>query len=122
DAMGRVQMEVLPGQHRYGLTYQAATQYVYSSAVTVVFQTRLVTVELRDSAGNLIPGSGAVILVRSSGSNTFVVFAAGQLGAAGRAQMEVLPVPHQFYVTYLGITRQQSRDDPWVVFWASDFR
>jgi hypothetical protein len=87
----------------------------------VVFQTRLVTIELRDSKGNLIPNSGASVVWRPYGSSTFVPFGSGQLDATGQVWMEVLPLLHQFRVTYLGATEQQTDDDPLMVFWASAF-
>jgi YHS domain-containing protein len=116
DAAGQVQMEVLPLEHKYGLTYQGATQYQYSSAATVVFRTRLVTVELRDSLGSLIPDSGATIVWRPYGSSTFTAFGAGMLDAAGQVQMEVLPLEHKYGLTYQGATQYQCTSAATVVF------
>ncbi len=116
DAAGRVQMEVLPLGHKYGLTYQGATQYQLSSAATVVFQTHLVTVELRDSLGALIEGSGATVRWRPYGSSTLAAFGSGRLDAAGRVQMEVLPLGHKYGLTYQGATQYQLSSAATVVF------
>ncbi len=116
DAAGQVQMEVLPLEHKYGLTYQGATQYLYSSAATVVFRTRLVTVELRNSLGDLIAGSGGSVVWRPYGSSTFRAFGTGLLDSSGRIQMEVLSLEHKYGLTYQGATQYLYSDDWIVVF------
>ena len=107
DADGRESMEVLSGNHKFGITYQGAKQYQYSRETTVVFQTRLVTVELRDSSGALIENSGASLVWRPYGSSTFVSFGDGLMDAGGRESMEVLSGKHKFGITYQGAKQYQ---------------
>jgi hypothetical protein len=89
--------------------------------MVVVFQAHLVTVELRDSLGNLILNSGALVVWQPGCAGPYVPFGDGVLDGTGSESMEVLAVPHKFHVTYLGAIRQQSDDDPLIIFRALDF-
>jgi len=88
---------------------------------TVVFQTHLVMVELRDSEGNLIMNSGPTVQWQPSGVGSFVAFGDGYLDADGTEQVEVLPMRDRFWNTYTGAARQLTDDDPFVVTIASSF-
>ncbi len=59
---GSVQKELLPLSYKFSMKYGGGTAYQTSNAATVVFQTHLVTVKLKDSNGSLtaLPENGDV--------------------------------------------------------------
>jgi hypothetical protein len=127
DPDGRETAQIPAGRHRFRLTYQNCTQekqLTVGEGSVVVYQTRLVTVELRDSSGNLIPNSGATIVWQPGSGGSYVPFGDGVLNADGTESMEVLPLKHRFRMTYLGKTVEKQQNvglNPIVLFQLSEF-
>ncbi|MBC8181716.1 T9SS type A sorting domain-containing protein [candidate division KSB1 bacterium] len=122
DGDGTEKLEVLPLTHSFRLSYPGATQTKQqnvSSDSVVVFQTVLAIVELRDSGGDLIENSEAIIKWQPGSSGRYVDFGDGTLDADGSEEVEVMGLTHRFRLTYQGktLTKQQNVDvDPVVVF------
>ena len=124
DANGTETMEVLPLRHRFRLTYQACTQEKQQnvgSDPVVVYQTHLVTVELRDGNGDLILDSDAIIRYQPGSSGSYMDFGDGMLDADGDEEMEVLPRRHRYRMTYNGETKEQQSDSTPVTFYSTIF-
>ena len=124
DADGSEEMEVLPLRHRFRLTYQACTQEKQQnvgSDPVVVYQTHLVTVELRDGNGDLILDSDAIIRYQPGSSGSYMDFGDGMLDADGDEEMEVLPRRHRYRMTYNGETKEQQSDSTPVTFYSTIF-
>ncbi len=102
------------GNTRFRVTYAGRQQTLRQNIgenSRVIFQTTLVTVELRDSAGDLISGAS----VKYNASGTWTLFGGGLTAAT----MEQLPGTVAFRVTYAGrqqILRQDIGENPLVVF------
>jgi hypothetical protein len=99
---GEASMELLPLSYPFNITHAFATQQKDQNVATnstVIFQTVKVTVQLKDSAGNLF-GDGDLVRYYSGGWH--------DLGTtvAGEASMELLPVTYPFDITH-AFTRQQ---------------
>jgi protocatechuate 3,4-dioxygenase beta subunit len=110
NADGSESMEVLPLTHRFRLTYQACTQEKQqnvSTSPTVTYQTRLVTVELKDGNGNLVENSNAAIVWQAGSAGSYVAFGNGILDFIGTESMEVLPLTHRFRMTYNNKTQEK---------------
>ncbi|MCB9131137.1 MAG: hypothetical protein H6647_09365 [Anaerolineales bacterium] len=101
---------VSSGNLSFRMTYAGASQQLaqnVTSDPTVTFQTTNVTVELRDSHGNLIPdemGTGAVQYY-AGGWRDFGVTAGGQ------ASKELLPLSYSFALTYANARQQLNGQD-----------
>lgn len=107
-------MELLPKSYTFRMRYGGATMNLtqdVSTDAVVVFQTTLVTVELRDSQGQLI-------------DTGFVLYYAGgwkDFGSTngGQVSKELLPKSYTFRMRYAGAAIDQTQDvssDPWVTF------
>ncbi len=119
-AGGQVSKELLPLTYSFAMTYANARQQLNNQNVaaspTVTFHTTNVTVELRDSAGNLMPdgaGTGAV-QVYAGGWRDFGVTVGGQ------ASKELLPLTYSFAMTYANarqqLNNQNTAANPTVTF------
>ena len=114
--------ELLPVKHRFRLEYQGAEKTIQqdtSDNASVVFRTVQAVVELRDSLGNLIINSGALIEYKQAGSGDYVPFGEGLVDAQGKQLMEILPRTHWFRLSYQGasrVIRQDVGEDPVIVF------
>ena len=105
-ASGQASKELLPLSYSFAMTYAFARQQLNGQDVaanpTVIFQTTHVTVELRDSLGDLIPDT--------AGTGTVQYYAGGWrdfgVTAGGQASKELLPVSYSFAMTY-AFARQQ---------------
>jgi hypothetical protein len=111
---GQVSMELLPYKYKFRMTYAGAyndkTQNVGVDPV-VVFQTINVTVQLKNSGGNLID-TGEVkyyaVIWKDFGTTS-----------GGQVSMELLPSKYKFRMTYAGAYNDKTQNvgsDPVVVF------
>jgi hypothetical protein len=111
---GQVSMELLPRSYAFRMRYGGATMDVVQDVSVnplVVFQTTNVTVELRDSQGQLI--DTGVVQYFTSGWKDFGTTDGGQVS------MELLPRSYTFRMTYAGATMNIAQDisvNPVVVF------
>ncbi len=122
QANGYTSLEVLPLFNRYRLTYLGATQEKQTNGAAVTYQTRLVTVELRDASSNLITGSNATIVWQSGSAGNYVQFGSNaELQANGYTSLEVLPLFNRYHMTYLGTTREKQSNGATVIYSNSDF-
>ncbi len=105
-------MELLPTTYTFAVTYGGATiqkSQNIASDPAVVFNTKLVTMELLDSTSTHLAGGAQYY---ASGWKTFG-------GGTTTASMELLPTTYTFAVTYGGATIQKSQNvanDPLVIF------
>jgi Tol biopolymer transport system component len=112
---GQVTKELLPVQYTFRMGYGGATLEKAQNVATnplVVFQTVLVTVELRDSTSAGISGGQATYY--ASGWKTF-----GATGDKGQVTKELLPVQYTFRMRYGGPTMEKAQNvslDPYVIF------
>ena len=119
-AGGKVNAELLPSTILFGMTHQ----FVYNEKwqdvgvnAAVVFQTKNVVIELKDSGGNLIPDAGGTGELRYY-TGAWHTFASG-ITSGGTASLELLPanilfgITHQFVYTEKW---QQTGTDATVVF------
>ena len=113
---GQVTMELLPLNYTFAMSYaggqQQLTQNIASNP-TVVFQTALATVQLKDHAGNLT--DRGTVQYYASGWKTFGSGAT----SGGQVTMELLPLNYTFAMTYAGKQQQLTQNiaaDPTVVF------
>lgn len=81
----------------------------------------MVTVELRDASGNLVPNSGATIVWQPGSSGSYVPFGDGTLNPDGTESMETLPLTHRFHMTYNGITKEKQSSSTVITYRLSDF-
>jgi hypothetical protein len=98
------QMELLPLRYKFRVSYGGASQEKYqdvSSNPVVVFQTKLVTMKLLDSAGTTELTGGAKYY--ASGWKTFG-------GGTTTTQMELLPLRYKFKVSYVGASIAKYQD------------
>ncbi|MDA1191624.1 MAG: T9SS type A sorting domain-containing protein [Candidatus Poribacteria bacterium] len=103
DATGTESMELLPGNHRYRLGWRGATQTIQSADTPILFQTKLFTVELKDSFAALIADSDATVEVQPASSGSYLAFGdGGVLDPTGSETMELLSGNHRFRLTYRG--------------------
>ncbi|UKS28098.1 Ig-like domain-containing protein [Paenibacillus sp. HWE-109] len=111
---GEISKEVLPSSYTFGMTYGGKYKEVVQNTGTdpvIVFQTVKVTVQLKDSQGNLLDGGAASYYAGSwqtIGATT-----------SGGVSKELLPGSYTFGMTYNGTYREIVRDistDPTVVF------
>jgi len=99
-AGGQASKELLPLTYSFSMNYAFARQEKggqnTAASPTVTFQTAHVTVELRDSAGNLMPdGAGTgTVQYYAGGWRTFGATAGGQ------ASKELLPLTYSFSMNY----------------------
>jgi hypothetical protein len=103
---GQASMELLPISYSFNLTHAFATQQKdqnIATSSTIVFQTVKVTVQLKDSGGNLF-GDGDLVRYYSGGWH--------DLGttAAGKASMELLPISYSFNITHAFATQQKDQN------------
>ncbi len=114
---GQVCTELLPLSYPFRLSYAHALQQQsqnIASASTVVFQTTLVTVELRDHEGDLL-GEADTVEYYAGGWYTF---GAG-VTSGGQVSTELLPLSYPFRLTYAHTSNQNSQNvdiDPIVIF------
>ena len=108
---GQASKELLPLTYSLAMTYANARQQLNNQNTaanpTVTFRTANVTVELRDSGGNLIPdgaGTGAV-QVYAGGWRDFGVTVGGQVSK------ELLPLTYSFAMTYASARQQLNGQD-----------
>jgi protocatechuate 3,4-dioxygenase beta subunit len=124
NADGKESMEVLPLTHRFRLTYQACTQEKQqnvSTNSTVLYQTQNVTVELKDSNGNLVENTGAIVVWQAGSAGSYVIFGDGILNSNGQENMEVLPLTHRFRMTYNGGTQEKQSSSTTVTYSLASF-
>jgi hypothetical protein len=103
---GEASMELLPLSYPFNITHAFATQQKdqnIGSNANVVFQTVKVTVQLKDSAGNLF-GDGDLVRYYTGGWH--------DLGTtvAGEASMELLPLSYPFNITHAFATQQKDQN------------
>jgi hypothetical protein len=112
NADGKESMEVLPLIHRFRLKYQGTQdkQQNISTNPTVLFQTKFVTVELRNSTNAFITDSGATITWQPGSAGSYVNFGDGVVNADGKESMEVLPLTHRFRLTYQTCTQDKQQN------------
>ncbi|MGG1555927.1 OmpL47-type beta-barrel domain-containing protein [Paenibacillus ferrarius] len=111
---GEISKEVLPSSYTFGLTYGGRYKEIVQNTGTdpvVVFQTVKVTVQVKDSQGNLVDGGVA----------TYYAGSWQPIGAttSGGVSKELLPGSYTFGMTYNGTYREIVKDistDPTVVF------
>ena len=114
---GKVTMELLPGNYCFRMTYLNTYNQKWQDIgtdPTVVFQTKLVTVELRDHNGNLMDTGTNVGYY----TGTWNKFGSGTT-SGGQVTMELLPGNYAFHLTYGNATNQIWQDigvNPTVVF------
>ena len=114
DASGQVSKELSSTSYTFSMTYGSARQEKSQNVATnstVVFQTTKVTIELRDSANNLID------------TGTVQYYSGGwrDIGATsgGQATKELLPLTYTFSMTYGSARQEKSQNvstNPTVVF------
>ena len=111
---GQVSKELLPKKYKFRMTYTDAyndkTQDVSIDPV-VIFQTVNVTVQLQDSAGNLI--DTGMVKYNAGGWKDFGTTSGGQVS------IELLPKSYKFRMTYAGAYNDKTQNvgsDPVVVF------
>lgn len=103
---GQVTMELLPGSYYFRMTFANNTQQqgpmnILSNPV-VVFQTKLVTLLLKNSYGQLVdPGTNVQYY-----TGTWYTFGSGAT-SGGKTQMELLPGSYYYRLTYAGQQTQQ---------------
>jgi len=102
---GEANMELLPVNYAFNITHAFATQQKeqnVATATNVVFQTVKVTVQLKDSAGNLL-GDGDLVRYYSG--------AWYDLGTtvAGEVSMEMLPVNYYFNIAHAFTSQQKNQ-------------
>ncbi|MBL7813260.1 MAG: T9SS type A sorting domain-containing protein [Bacteroidetes bacterium] len=82
---------------------QQLGSYNINTTTTILFQTKNVTVELRNGAGNLYNNEGTNVGYYASNWNTF----GSGTTSGGKCNMELLPVNYYFRMTYLSQQQQQ---------------
>jgi Tol biopolymer transport system component len=114
---GEVTMELLPGTYTFRMQYAAGrndkAQDIGADPL-VTFQTRRVTVELRDNDGEPLDTG----MVQYYGSGRWRTFGEGST-SGGRVSMELLPNSYSFRLTYASAANQKTQNvdtDPTVVF------
>ncbi|NOU62438.1 hypothetical protein GC096_00060 [Paenibacillus sp. LMG 31461] len=111
---GEISKEVLPSSYTFGMTYGGRYKEIVQNTGTdpvVVFQTVKVTVQLKDSQGNLLDGGVATYY---AGSWQTIGVTTG-----GGISKELLPDSYTFGMTYNGTYRELVRNvatDPIVIF------
>jgi len=114
---GWTSMETLPLTHRFRMTYLGTTQEKHTNSATVTYQTHLVTVELKNSSGNLIQNSNATIIYQPGSIGSYVPFGSNaELQANGWTSMETLPLTNRYRMTYLGATQEKQTDSATVTY------
>jgi hypothetical protein len=111
DANGilRAGVEGAPRNLAFGITHQFVYNEKWQNVATaplVTFQTKNTVIELRDSAGNLIPDGGGTGAVRYY-TGSWHTFASGTT-SGGTASMELLPANIAF-----GLTHQFVYNEKW---------
>ncbi|KRE64631.1 OmpL47-type beta-barrel domain-containing protein [Paenibacillus sp. Soil750] len=111
---GEISKEVLPSSYTFGMTYGGRYKEIVQNTGTdpvVVFQTVKVTVQVKDSHGNLLDGGTASYY---AGSWQTIGVTTG-----GGISKELLPGSYTFGMTYNGTYRELVRNvatDPTVIF------
>jgi hypothetical protein len=115
-------VELLGVKHRFRLTYDGISKTLtgdMGEEALVLFQTVVISVELRDDLGELVPDSEALVLWKPAGGSGFEEFGGGLLGDDGTIQYEALAANHRFRMIYDGETEtkvQNISEDPVVIF------
>jgi len=108
---GYEEMELLPLTHNFHLTYKYAQQqkgHNIGSGNPLVFKTKLQRVELRDSNDNLITSDPGTNIQYHSGG--WRLFGDGSTNTDGYEEMEMLPLTHNFHLTYKYAEQQKGHN------------
>jgi hypothetical protein len=105
---GTVSKELLPLSYKYSMSYEGGTAYQTTADATVTFSTHNVTVELRDSGGNLI--DTGTVKYYASGWKDFGTTSSGVV------RKELLPLSYKYSMSYEGGTAYQTTADATVTF------
>src|SRR6185369_16741260 len=114
DGTGNAALTIPAGSYTFNVAYANTQQQLTQNTGVnplVLFQTRAVTVQLKNSSGALI--DTGVAQYYSNGWNSFGTTTGGQV------RKELLPGAYTFALTYLGTQQQQSQNvgsNPLVVF------
>ena len=104
---GSVTKELLPASYRFRVTHASATVEKRSNVKfepSIAFKTKNVSIELRNSAGNLITDSTAQIAYNSNGWNELGITDTGVLS------VELLPKTYRFRIEHMNTKKEKTQN------------